>query len=576
MRKILCLFAIVSIVSCSLSNKPQGLARAESLVDTLPDSAMRVLTGIHAEVQDYSERYRMEYLLLYAEAMNKLFIPMDTVKFMPKVLSYYEKHGSQKDLCRAYYMMGSVYRDKGDSPMALKNFLDATSCVDTTGGQQANFVLLSRVYGQIGMLFYKQRLPKRAVAAWEASGDFAMHAGDTLTAIQSIEFRGYAYALLGNKDSSLCMAEKAYYEYKKIDKENYASASLSTMIYHYTNKGELKKAKELIHEFIEKTGLMNEQGEIESGHEMFYHLVGKYYEKDHKPDSAAYYYRKLIAQAKNLNSLENGYRGLLNVYSTKGVADSVTKYANLFADANDSSSLLISAEDVNRAQALYDYSEYQKIANEKSQANSRLLLILVCVVTLVIIISLVLYIVIKQQSAKRQKKLQALNDKYTDTVKLYGQALQDMKMMEQGFEDAKKAKTEEIRKLQQALSTYSEYSNVEDWNAEQSLMTNPVVIRLHEHAKMGNIATASEWSDLIHLMSELSPKFYRYIKDDKFGLSDREVFVCILTRLRFLPFEIGCLLGLKKQSVSNLRSSLNEKIFRTSGTKTFNSNIYQI
>ncbi len=575
MRKIVCIFIILTVVSCTLSNKPKDLARAESLVDSLPDSAMIVLSEIHGEAKNYTEGYRMRYLLVYAEAMNKLYVPMDTVKFMPDVLRYFEKHGSDRDLCNAYYMMSCVYRDKGDNPMALKYLLDATSCADTTSGQ-ADFMLLSKIYSQIGVLFYKQRLPKRAVAAWEASGDFAMHAGDTLTAIQSIEFRGYAYALLGNKDSSLCMAEKAYYEYKKIDKENYASASLSTMIYHYTNKGELKKAKELIHEFIEKTGLMNEQGEIESGHEMFYHLVGKYYEKDHKPDSAAYYYRKLIEQAKNLNSLENGYRGLLNVYSTKGVADSVTKYANLFADANDSSSLLISAEDVNRAQALYDYSEYQKIANEKSQANSRLLLILVCVVTLVIIISLVLYIVIKQQSAKRQKKLQALNDKYTDTVKLYGQALQDMKMMEQGFEDAKKAKTEEIRKLQQALSTYSEYSNVEDWNAEQSLMTNPVVIRLHEHAKMGNTATASEWSDLIHLMSELSPKFYRYIKDDKFGLSDREVFVCILTRLRFLPFEIGCLLGLKKQSVSNLRSSLNEKIFRTSGTKTFNSNIYQI
>ena len=49
--------------------------------------------------------------------------------------------------------------------------------------------------------------------------------------------------------------------------------------------------------------------------------------------------------------------------------------------------------------------------------------------------------------------MQALRDKYSATMNLYHQALIDMKMMKLGFEKAKKAKTEEIMKLQQALST---------------------------------------------------------------------------------------------------------------------------
>ncbi|MDY6374405.1 MAG: hypothetical protein SPK91_08375 [Bacteroidales bacterium] len=148
--------------------------------------------------------------------------------------------------------------------------------------------------------------------------------------------------------------------------------------------------------------------------------------------------------------------------------------------------------------------------------------------------------------------------------------------MELNFEDAKKAKSEEIEKLHQALSTYSEYSNEADWDAEQSLMANSVVIRLHEHAKMGNAATASERSDLILLTSEFLPDFYRYITNDTLGLSERDVFVCVLTRLHFIPSEVGNLLGIKKQSITNLRSDLNKKLFGESGAKSFNSNIYRI
>ena len=116
MRKIFCFLVILCIVSCSLSYKPQGLERAESLVDSFPDSAMEILSTIQGEANHYSERYRMEYNLLCAETMNKLYLPMDTIKFMPEVLRYYDRHGSNRDLTMANYLMGCVYRDKGDSP----------------------------------------------------------------------------------------------------------------------------------------------------------------------------------------------------------------------------------------------------------------------------------------------------------------------------------------------------------------------------------------------------------------------------------------------------------------------------
>ena len=158
--------------------------------------------------------------------------------------------------------------------------------------------------------------------------------------------------------------------------------------------------------------------------------------------------------------------------------------------------------------------------------------------------------------------MQALRDKYSATLNLYHQALIDMKMMKLGFEKAKKAKTEEIMKLQQALSTYTEYSNVEDWNAEQSLVTNDMVVRLHDHAQKGLKATSSEWADLIHLVNELAPKFYHYITDT-------------MNALDYLHYAAGALDTFRTQLVADTAKCVTEwsancakKIFCAPSTST--------
>ena len=80
------------------------------------------------------EKDRMRYLLLRTQAMNKAFIMLDTIKYMDEVVCYYERHGTNADRVQAYYMQGSVCRDKHDGPRALEYFQKALSCIDTTDG----------------------------------------------------------------------------------------------------------------------------------------------------------------------------------------------------------------------------------------------------------------------------------------------------------------------------------------------------------------------------------------------------------------------------------------------------------
>ena len=194
MKVILYLLFILSVVSCTFSSEPEVLSEAEKLMEDRPDSSLALLNKNQSDVGSYSKKYRMKYYLLRAEAMNKAYVMMDTLQNLPEVLAYYQSHGTAGDMMAANYVMGSVYRDRGNSPMALKYYLDAVSKLDTTNINDVRQA--SRIYAQIASLFHDQRLPQRAIGVWHKTIKLAMMCGDTLMAAEPFEKMAYSYARL--------------------------------------------------------------------------------------------------------------------------------------------------------------------------------------------------------------------------------------------------------------------------------------------------------------------------------------------------------------------------------------------
>lgn len=104
-----------------------------------------------------------------------------------------------------------------------------------------------------------------------------------------------------------------------------------------------------------------------SGNRVFYHYLGWYYKGVGQLDSALYCYRRLLAYPSDIEDLEAGYKGLMSIYALQGVTDSVVKYAHLYTDANDTANFRNSAKEVGKVQALFDYSESQKVAVRKAE-----------------------------------------------------------------------------------------------------------------------------------------------------------------------------------------------------------------
>ena len=108
------------------------------------------------------------------------------------------------------------------------------------------------------------------------------------------------------------------------------------------------------------------------GCEGYYYYLGAYYEKTGNYELAVNSFRKLLEYPEDIQNIENGYKGLMEAYSFMGKNDSTVKYATLYASANDSANILKSSSDIIRMQSLYDYTESQNLAVEKSKESRNL------------------------------------------------------------------------------------------------------------------------------------------------------------------------------------------------------------
>ena len=73
--------------------------------------------------------------------------------------------------------------------------------------------------------------------------------------------------------------------------------------------------------------------------------------------------------------------------------------------------------------------------------------------------------------------------------------------------------------------------------------------------------SASEWDDFENTIKKIMREFYEKIEGLKVKLTDQEYKVCLLTRLEFSSTDISNLLGTSQQRVTNIKSSINAKLF---------------
>ena len=261
----------LALTACSDYSRQRALTNlADSIADTNPDSALRVLASAESLFADAPMSIRCRYQLVKAKAMNKAYVPFTEDSTMKAVTKYYDRHGSANERMQAHYLLGCAYRDMDSLPMALQCYEEAAMAADTTAAD-CDYATLSRIHGQSAELFSRLWMPQNVLKSCRLSYKYAMVAKDTLTALMSYGFSSEAYNLLNETNKEIKIDENAS---KLLKKHGYNKASatyLGGLVHTYSCVKDFKNARRCIERYEAESGYFDKDGNIEKGREIYYY-----------------------------------------------------------------------------------------------------------------------------------------------------------------------------------------------------------------------------------------------------------------------------------------------------------------
>ena len=572
------------LFSCTDKHADSIITKAEQLLNTKPDSALAVLDDIRESKTDWPRSQQMRYELVYAQAQNKAFVNFTTDSIVLSLVDYYGRHGNANEQMMANYMAGCAYRDLEDALSALKYLNLAVDAVDE-GDEDCDLNTLMRVYSQMGGLYQR-------VAAFESERIADSHAErlawqicDTLSALRLMRLRASTLYDAHQPLQSLMILDSIIQFCNKHGLPEQTKIIYPMRIKYHIETNNALSADSLLREYEQKMNiqpLTPDEKIIDITH---FYRKGLYYNLIEQPDSAIMMFQKLI-RLINIRSLytvgkydlrEGAFKGLSEAYSYKHQADSVIKYANLYCQWNDSSIRARASEHLLRFQSLYNYTKIQEQALNAEQKASRLRVIIILLVFFATTIVIVAWSIYQKRLKKERQKQIATNKEYQLLLHELEKSADELLLIKTDSERFQREKESEIQKLQTALAMYQDNEqSVEQWSDERAIFACDIAKRLHSLSSHAQKATPNELNSLLVTAQNAFPKFYANITDASKGLSHTEIIISILIRFQFIPSEISLLLGLSSQRITNLKSSVNQKLFGTQGAKTLDSHLMSL
>ena len=172
--------------------------RAESLMESAPDSAMTILDSISLGALS-SQKDKARYALLKSMALDKNYIDATSFDLLQPAIDYYLEKGSPDEKLRTLYYQGRIYQNRGnDDEEAMRCFLKATEESD----QILDSLCLGRTYFAMSVLYASQyRMEDYILSAHNASEIFSrINRNDLRRASLNNELDGYI--LLDNKQKA--------------------------------------------------------------------------------------------------------------------------------------------------------------------------------------------------------------------------------------------------------------------------------------------------------------------------------------------------------------------------------------
>ena len=517
-------------------------------------AALAAIIGCTTE----SDRMRMRAGLDSINVRNRSGQPFTVADVQPYV-NFFDEHGTPNDRLLAHYLLGLAYYDHGEAPMALQCYQNAAECADTTD-ENFDYAQLARVYGQMGEVFLHQGLYVKALPHYLLSVKYSWKGEDTLLALRNHEQASLAYMGLKDTASAMSVIEEVAKKYLEFGHPSDAAISYGLNIKPLIDKGEYSKAKDYMAMYESKSGLFDSLGNITAGREIYYNVKGLYYYYLNVQDSAEHFFRKELKTGKDFNSQHMGTEGLAYLYQKHHRPDSVAKYAFYAYAMKDSVFAQKKIEEVERMQAMYDYTRHQEVAireSERAALANRNLLICFIVLLAVLLLSSWLYIARKQVIENLRNTAAKLNNIRGDNSKLKRDAAANQQKI---FENEQR-----IAQLEKKLGKYGKLVFFGVEKAENDLKNSSTYQQIKEMAYKGQKLSFDDWDTIRNLTCEYLPAFYDFIISS-LRIDSTEYRICILLRLHFKVGEIAHMLGVTSSYISNTTKAILANLYGKRGS----------
>lgn len=580
-KVIYLLLILLILTSCAGNRKYDDLMqRADSTMNVNDDSAkvaIRMLDGVKSQLPEFTKKQRMRYELLRHKAMNKACITFTSDSVMKEVVDYYDHHGSANQRMLANYVLGCVYRDMHEAPMALEYYNKATEQADTTAAD-CDYGTLYRVYSQMGILFDKQYLPYQLLDAFGKAEKYAYLAKDTLNAIINYQNKGDAYDYLGKKDSVVAINLRSANMFKRIGDNYNAAIALGCNYSYYIEKQDSVNAKKAFEAYF-STGY---EGNSNYGDAKAFLLCekGRYYMFISRIDSAFSCLNQSLKLSKSYSNKAAATKVLAQYYARVNKPVLAMKYALKTSEYNDSDLLALRESQLQQIQAMYNYGRNQEIARKAELKAARITMLVYVLIAGGVVIFLLLTNLYLRQLKKKKEKIVVTKQLYDDSLLKLRQKQEELELLrtvnDRKIADVIKEKEQMINKLKDDLKdirdkySNSSLSDVDILLKESSIYKRIKYLELHPK----EIMRENDWIELEETIEQLIPSFIPLLKNRLNVMAYR---ICLLVKLEISTSSIAILLGLSSSAISKYRKVMLEKLCgRLGKPKDFDEYIRQI
>ena len=562
------IFILLSMLLSCTGNKvyDHQLSKADSIMDIADDSAqiaIKMLDALKPEWSKFTKAQRMRYDLLYHKAMNKAYIDFTSDSTMLAVVDYYEHHGTANDRMLAYYILGCVYRDMHEAPMALEYYNKATEQADTAA-QDCDYATLCRVYSQMGILFSQQYLPYQELFSFEKATHYAYKAHDTLNAIRYYYNKTDAYTYLDNEDSAIIVNTRAAELFRKHGYDRDADIAFGCNYVYYLKRNNIDKAKKAF-EAYNRVNFAGNQN-YEDSYAFLLYEKGLFFLQTNQLDSA---YCKLNESLKFSKSFSNKAiitKTLAQYYLKSNNPILAAKYAMKSTEYNDSDLVRVRKTQLHQLQAMYDYSRNKRLAMVAEQKSEKRIMVIYVVILCSIILFCLSIFIYKLQMNKKNHRISLIQQLYNDSLlKLQSNQIELQRVKDLNELEVIQQKEEVIMNLKNTIKDIREKFSGSLLTDTDIILQNSAIFRkiqfitLHPKEKLSN----EDWIELSDLIEQLIPSFPQMLKN---RLTEKEYHICLLIRLHILPSSISNLVGLSNSGVSLSRKRMLEKVCGKDGT----------